>query len=854
MQGNAEMLCRYMEGSTKRFIIPVYQRNYDWKIEQCKRLFDDLIKLQDKKRKTHFFGSIVSAKDDDLDMQEFLIIDGQQRLTTVSLMLLALHDILMEGKLIAKDTRLAEKLRDEFLVDKYVADASRIKLKSVKADAAAFKALIDEAGEHVRNSNITINYNYFYDRILKGEISPDDLYKSFCKLQIISIFLQSDDNPQLIFESLNSTGLDLSEGDKIRNYILMGLKPTSLQEKYYEKYWNKIEKCTDYNVSAFVRDYLSIKMQATPTMKKVYLNFKDFMDTDPFNESQGTSDKNSRKELMEDLLSYARRYEILIKANGKSKELNSLIDRLNRFEATVTRPFLMEAIKQSESGNIKQDELLEVFEVVESYIFRRLMCDIPTNALNNIFVALNTEITRYDGTNENYLEKLKYALLRKTTSGIFPDDNMFAEGLSNKQVYLMSSKNKKYIMERFENGRTKEVKDVWGLIDEGTYTIEHIMPQTLHTEWRDDLGEDHALIHEEWLHKLANLTLTAYNSRYSNSSFDKKLKMQNGFIDSGLRMNQHIAKQTKWSLTELEERNKNLVAQGLKIWPMVETTYQPLEKVLDTFNLADDVSMKGRRVSKFSFLGIEQSVSSWVDAYTEILAILHSKDPMVLLELAAGKQINGLNNCVEENPNDKNSYYKLEEGIYLSINTNTETKLSMLRKLFELYKIEEEELMFYLRDNDLEELEDLSPSRKMRIKFWTIALPLLNKKTGKFENISPSISNWQSTFIGHSSVNINVIANLKELRVELYIGKKDKQINDDIFSFIKEDQEVIEKKSNRDFVWISEPENITSRISLEYPGIGIAETDNWEECIELLADGVNIILEYLIPKVDAYFE
>ena len=419
MQGNETMLFQYMEGSSKRFIIPVYQRNYDWKIEQCKRLYDDLIKVHKENRNTHFFGSIVSSRDDQLGMQEYLIIDGQQRLTTVSLMLLALHNLMVEGKIEVERKALSEKIKNEFLIDKYEEEATRIKLKPVKDDAKAFMALIEDEEDHIKASNITINYNYFYNRILKKEISGEDLYNAFCRLQIINIYLGSEDNPQLIFESLNSTGLDLSEGDKIRNYILMDVKPTKLQEKYYEKYWHKIEQCTNYDVSSFVRDYLSIKIQSTPAMKKIYLKFKEFMDTNPFNNSNGSENLEDRKMLMEDLLSYAKRYEILLKANSPNKELNTTIERLNRFEATVTRPFLMEVIRHSEEENhetskLSQDELLEIFEIVESYIFRRQICDIPTNALNKVFVALNNEIVRYNGTIENYLEKFKYALMKKT--------------------------------------------------------------------------------------------------------------------------------------------------------------------------------------------------------------------------------------------------------------------------------------------------------------------------------------------------------------------------------------------------------------------------------------------------------
>lgn len=779
MQGNETMLFQYMEGSSKRFIIPVYQRNYDWKIEQCKKLFDDLIKVHRENRKTHFFGSIVSSRDDQLGMQEYLIIDGQQRLTTISLMLLALYNLMVEGKIKVEKKALAEKIRNEFLIDKYEEEATRIKLKPVKDDAKAFMALVENEEDHIKASNITINYNYFYNRILKKEISGEDLYNAFCRLQIINIYLGNEDNPQLIFESLNSTGLDLSEGDKIRNYILMDVKPTKLQEKYYEKYWYKIEQCTNYDVSSFVRDYLSIKMQSTPAMKKVYLKFKEYMDTNPFSDSKVNEDLEDRVKLMEDLLSYAKRYEILLKANSSNTELNAIIERLNRFEATVTRPFLMEVIRHSENENeqiLSQNKLVEIFGIVESYIFRRQICDIPTNALNKIFVALNNEIVRYDGTTENYLEKFKYALMKKTASGIYPDDLMFGEGLSKKQVYLMRSKNRKYIMERFENWGTKEVKDVWNLIEEGTYTIEHIMPQTLSNDWKKELGPDYEAIHEEWVDKLSNLTLTAYNSRYSNSSFAIKREMKNGFLDSGIRMNQRIGRYKKWTLEELKDRNKYLINKALNIWQMVDTDYRPAEKSMNSITLADEVSMKGKKVSKISFFGIEQSVTSWIDAYIKVISMLHSENPLILFKLATDKNSVGLSNYVAESEEGNSKYIKLEDGVYLWRNTDTDTKLNLLRKLFKIYEFDEEELVFYLLDSDENITGNMYSTDKNRIEFWSEALPALKKKTGKFENVNSSKSRWVSTYIGYSGIDIKTVVNLNNIRVELLIGKKKKKL------------------------------------------------------------------------------
>ena len=253
MKGSECKLIEYMDGSKKRFIIPVYQRNYDWKIEHCKQLYDDLVKVIKNNRKSHFFGSLVSVYESSGRNTEFLVIDGQQRLTTVSLLLLAMYNIISNGILIPNESSLARQIYEDFLVDKYQPAETRIKLKPVKDDQTALEMLFYNNRERVLASNLTINYNYFYDRIQKQEITIDELFEAICKLEIINITLNSDDNPQLIFESLNSTGLELSEGDKIRNYILMGL-PSKEQDEYYEKYWNRIEKCVQYDVSSFIRD------------------------------------------------------------------------------------------------------------------------------------------------------------------------------------------------------------------------------------------------------------------------------------------------------------------------------------------------------------------------------------------------------------------------------------------------------------------------------------------------------------------------------------------------------------------------------------------------------------------------
>ena len=698
MKGSEQKLIRFMEGSSKRFIIPVYQRNYDWKIEQCKQLYNDLFNTIKYKRKSHFFGSIVSVQNELGTQDEYLIIDGQQRITTVSLIFLAIYNLINNNIINPKIKNIKIRVYEDYLVDKYEIEETKLKLKHIKNDEETFKLLFGKEDYYIENSNLTINYRYFYDCIKKdveaNKYIIEDLFDAISKLQIINISLNSEDNPQLIFESLNSTGLDLTEGDRIRNYVLMNLS-IKKQELFYEKYWNRIEKNTLYDVTFFIRDYLSIKVSKTPPIKKVYVYFKEFVEDNDFNDIE---------ELLIDLLQYSRRYEVLIKANTKNLELNSCIKRMNLLETTITRPFLLEVINLYEKNIISLDEEVEIFKIVESYIFRRIICQYPSNVLNKIFIMLHKEIFKYDGTLNDYFEKFKYALKNKTKKAAFPCDNEFIEAFSNYDIYKMHSKNKKYIFERFENIDTLEQKNIWELIDRGIYTIEHIMPQKLSYEWIKSLGENSDIIHSRWLHKIANLTLTAYNSKYSNKSFDFKRDSENGFKNSGIRMNQKIAQCLEWTEQEIEDRNNELMFKALKIWKNCYTNYVPIKKEFDIYILDDSEDFTNKIIKKFSLFSIEYDVISWIDMYIKVLKILHKRDNSILANIANGyydfsnldSQV--LNNIEEFNPM-RNNYEKIDEKIYVNKNTSTLYKISLLIKFFKLYKIENSELIFYIKNN-----------------------------------------------------------------------------------------------------------------------------------------------------------
>ena len=778
-------------------------------------------------------------------MWEVLVIDGQQRLTTVSLLLLAMYNLIQEGKIIPNTGTMAQEILEEYLVDKHQPKETRIKLKPVKNDRNAFERLFDLDEENDVKSNLTYNYDYFYNRIQKEEISIEQLYDSLFTLEIINIELTAGDDAQLIFESLNSTGLALSEGDKIRNFILMGL-PMRTQNEYYEKYWNKIEQCTNYDVSLFVRDYLSVKQQAIPPMNKIYVTFKGYVE-----ETQVDTET-----LLKDLLEYAKSYETLLKGRTEDKKLNACIYRLNRLETTITRPFFLEVFRLHKNGVLTISDVREIFLLTENYLFRRSICDLPTNALNKIFLMLHREIIRYDGSDADYVEKFKYALLSKSERGRFPRDDEFTAAFSARQIYQMNNKNKIYLLERFENYGIDEDKDIYRHFDEGTYSIEHIMPRHLTPAWVSELGEDYENIHETWLHRLANLTLTAYNSKYSNSSFAEKRDMAKGFKESGLRLNTWIAAQTKWTLDELEKRSDMMMQKAVQIWATPETAYAPAEKQLDAYSLEDDVDLSGREIIRFSYKNTEQPIGSWILMMEQVLKILHAEDKSVLTKLAhTHGSDDELAAYVSDNPADLRSALEIEQGIYLERNTSTSTKISILKKFFKAYGANPEDLVFYLKDQTtVENANEAGTMYETRRKYWAFALPYIKEAhgtEGSFKNVNTSKQYWINGGIGISGFSISCEAKMNRTAVTLVLGKSDRNINKSAYDFLFARKAEIESQLGVPLNWWRF-EGKSSYVDYGNEEIGIGDETCWLQMVKFHAEWSKKFYDVFIPLLQQW--
>lgn len=694
MKGDAQPLIKFFDGSDKRFIIPLYQRNYDWKEENCEQLFQDLLKMHHSDRKSHFFGSIVSNIQS--GTEDRFIIDGQQRITTVSLMLIAMVNAYKAGDIQATDSKLVDKIFKRYLVDEYQEDERKVKLKPIKKDMDAFDSLLYKPkDQYVKGSNVTRNYEFFYDKIMKSGLTMDELFETIKKLEVINIKLDEDDDPQLIFESLNSTGLDLSEADKIRNYLLMSLAPAE-QDDLYTRYWNPIEESTKYDPSSFVRDYLTMKQGKIGRIDKIYFIFKEYAE----------NEKTSRAELLEEMHHYAKIYSQIDNANMGVDKINRKLNQVRTLDSTVAYPFYMAFFDYAEKNSLSDEEKYRVLDIVESYWARRIICNLPSNALNKVFATLHRDVINnlskaVEGTNPTYTDVLIYLLLKKGRSSVFPKDDEVKEDFATRQVYKMPTNLRMFILERMENRDSKECHDVVKQLTEKTVSIEHIMPQTLSDKWKDALGEEWERIHQQYLHTMANLTLTGYNSQYSNLAFIEKRDMEKGFNDSAFRLNNYVKSCSQWTETEMKQRQHDLLEVFMRLWPMPSTTFEPAKREIESASIDDDdYEFTGKKIQGYFYHNVHYTVNTWKEMLIQMCnhVLLEKRSS---IEWLCANEEHGFSHTPETWRKE------LAPGLYVWTDNSTYTKINILRGMLNECNIPLSELVFEFRadetDDDNEE-------------------------------------------------------------------------------------------------------------------------------------------------------
>ena len=540
----------------KQFIIPIYQRAYSWTEEQCAQLWNDIVRAStDKSVSGHFVGSIVYIQHGLLrvaDGAQLLVIDGQQRLTTISLLLIALAKIAKESEITSVS---AEDIYESYLINKFMRDEQRYKLLLTQSDKETLIQLLEDverAKTTMKGHRLVQNYMFFEERIRQAGIDLDALYLGISKLIIVDISLDKDhDNPQLIFESLNSTGMDLSQADLIRNYVLMGLEHEE-QSKLYKQYWYPMEqsfRSTDggYQFDRFMRDYLTFKQGTIPNIDKVYVHFKSF---------QRGKLATAMQEIVADIYRFATYFVNMAFLKEPDAEIKSALSDINTLKVDVAYPFLLEVYDDYVHQKLSISDFIAILKMIESYVFRRVVCGVPTNSMNKTFAALAREIDK-----EHYLESVQIAFLQKDSYRRFPRDDEFRAAFVVKDVYNFRSRN--YMLRKLENHNRKE------LVNVESCTIEHIMPQNEHLspEWQQELGPDWQEIHARYLHTIGNLTLTGYNSELSDHPFaEKRDKEESGFKDSPLHLNRGLGQLERWNKEAIEKRAATLANEAAKIW------------------------------------------------------------------------------------------------------------------------------------------------------------------------------------------------------------------------------------------------------------------------------------------------
>lgn len=631
MKANETKVEDFLSSNKTQFVIPVYQRNYDWSKNQCKQLLDDILEVGTSQDMTaHFIGSIVYVHDDVYTasrIKELTVIDGQQRLTTLTIIYLVLHRLAKE----LKDEALVNEISETYLINKFAPEEEKLKLRPTENNDKALKYLLrgDDNEDYPDFSKLVDNFNYF-----KGRITEENyqfILEGLSKLMFVEISLDREkDDPQRIFESLNSTGLELSQADLIRNYILMGLNRKD-QYNIYQNYWEVIEKLAKdetlnvSRVSDYIRDYLTLENKKIPNKGRVYLEFKAKYPTSEIDELENN---------LTGIKGLVKHYNKLINPqNEPDKDIRMQLEYIHRLEINVAYPFLIKVYDDYDSSRIDKSTFIDVLELIQSYTWRRFILGLPTNALNKIFMSLYEKVQL-----DNYLYSIQKSLIQRSGVQRFPNDVEIGESLKVKDMYNIKSKNRTYFLERLENHENIERVNIEGNSD---VTIEHIFPQNPDPKWKVELGADEYIaIKENYLNTIGNLTLSGNNGKLGNKPFTEKRDLADaGYKDSRLWLNKYLSRLERWDKMEIIKRSELIVDRFKKIWryPHVELKANEDNNEINIFEAEDPTNKK---LEYAIFFDRKLEITQVSKLYLEVMKQLFELQPETFFTSELGQRIN----------------------------------------------------------------------------------------------------------------------------------------------------------------------------------------------------------------------
>lgn len=660
MQASETKLQKIIEG-TQQYVVPLFQRTYSWEKKQWQALWNDIIELYEADNpRTHFMGSIVTIPTTSLPegISKYLLIDGQQRLTTIFILLSALRDAAKHS-----EERLAAEINDKFLVNSYEEGLDYYKLQPTQIDRTAFHQIINSENQ-VKESGILECYRFFQKIIQReAKLELQRIKKLICSnFSLVSVVLNADDDPHLVFESLNAKGRPLTQADLIRNYFFMRIH-TDSQESVYAQYWQPMQELLGKNLTDFIRHYLN-KNGIEVKENEIYFAIKDRI-----------SDNSNALSYLEDLYVFSEYYSKILNPNLESKEiLRKYLHRLNRLDVATVYPFLLNCYDDCMKNRITEQEFVCVLQVIENFILRRFVCNIQTRGLNRIFALLYSQVSKgSDLAADNFIDRLKLTLQKRD----YPKDAEFSSKLVDVKLYGSNRTEKgNLILESIEEHFKHKEQ-----VSFDQLSIEHIMPQTLNDWWKKHLGEDWSVTHELFQHTLGNLTLTAYNAELSNATFERK---KEEFKNSHLELNKYFESKKSWSREDIEKRGEELTKIALQIWSYFgDPSVQPLPKI---------VRLTGTTPKRLDFCGQEYPVESWRDVMQYTLNQIADLDPDNFKEI-----MEKFPRFIGWDKKDFRETRTLDNGAFIEVHLNSKEIYTFCMKAIETAELSEE---WQVKDKD----------------------------------------------------------------------------------------------------------------------------------------------------------